>query len=147
MILQMEVDLAKKNLKATTNNYSVTRDNNDVLIDDVVTRDNRDDVMDDVANVGMCNFARNSLKNYAQKVAPLDAVSPQKTITPNEKLLASLEAAKQAVINAATRFYCNTRYNIVILQRPSILKKRNMKIGLEARLTQIASGKNILIYV
>jgi hypothetical protein len=52
--------------------------------------------------LGMCNFARSSLKNYAQKVAPLDAVSLQKTITPNVKLLASFEAAKQAVINAAT---------------------------------------------
>jgi hypothetical protein len=52
--------------------------------------------------LGMCNFARNILKYYAQKVAPLDAVSLQKTITPNEKLLASFEASKQAVINAAT---------------------------------------------
>jgi hypothetical protein len=52
--------------------------------------------------LGMCNFARNSLKNYAQKVAPLDAVSLQKTIVPNELLLKAFDDAKKAVINAAT---------------------------------------------
>jgi hypothetical protein len=44
--------------------------------------------------LGMCNFARNSLKNYAQKVAPLDAVSLQKTIVPNELLLKAFDDAK-----------------------------------------------------
>jgi hypothetical protein len=52
--------------------------------------------------LGMCNFARNSLKNYAEKVAPLDAVSLQKTIVPTPRLLQAFADAKQAVVNAAT---------------------------------------------
>jgi hypothetical protein len=50
----------------------------------------------------MCNFARNALKNYAEKVAPLDAVSLQRTIVPNEMLLKAFADAKLAVTNAAT---------------------------------------------
>jgi hypothetical protein len=51
------------------------------------------------AVLGMC---RNSLKNYAEKVAPLDRISLQKHITPTPELLKAFNDAKQAVINAAT---------------------------------------------
>jgi hypothetical protein len=52
--------------------------------------------------LGMCNFARNALKNYAEKVAPLDAVSLHRTIVPNETLLKAFADAKLAVTNTAT---------------------------------------------
>jgi hypothetical protein len=42
----------------------------------------------------MCNFARNALKNYAEKVAPLDAVSLQRTIAPTDILLKAFVDAK-----------------------------------------------------
>jgi hypothetical protein len=52
--------------------------------------------------LGMRNFARNSLKNYAEKVATLDRVSLQKHIVATPDLLKAFEAAKKAVVNAAT---------------------------------------------
>jgi hypothetical protein len=44
--------------------------------------------------LGMCNFARNALKNYAEKVAPLDRISLQKHISATPELLYAFEAAK-----------------------------------------------------
>jgi hypothetical protein len=64
--------------------------------------------------LGMCNFARNALQNYAEKVAPLDAVSLQRTIVPNETLLKAFADAKRDVTNAATLVTegCNQRYPV-----------------------------------